>query len=129
MLLEELLDLRFLVALAEGRNRTGDPRNALEHAQQLGQRVPVRFDERPRRVARPGSSHQTGDQRRCILRANGGRDRKLERPLHERGIAERRKRIEEAVVLLGFIRQLRQLRDIAVVKHRVAANGCDIQHR
>src|SRR5205823_1964714 len=54
MFLEKLLDLRLLLARAERTDRSRDARNALEDAEQLGQRVPIRLDERPRGIARPG---------------------------------------------------------------------------
>ena len=58
-----------------------------------------------RGIARPRLGDEAGDQRRGVLRADVGRNRKLQRPLDERGIAEPRQRVEEAVALLPVCRR------------------------
>src|SRR5690349_6849028 len=95
VLREELLYLSGCVARAEAAERADDPRDSLERAQLLRQRRPLRLDEGPRRLSRTRLSEQAGDQLAGILRPDRGRDRELQRPLHERGIAERREGVEE----------------------------------
>ncbi len=71
---------------------------------------------------------QRPDDRARVLRTHVGRDRELERPLHQCRVREPRQRVEVAVIALGLRAGRLHVIQIALIQRGVSADGSHLKH-
>src|SRR5262249_4935795 len=124
---EEALDVVALLGGAE-RREIVDQRDVAERDRDLRLELgPVLLDVRPRGLRGILGEKRREVQRR-VLAAQLRRQRVVERPPYERRIAERRQRIQVAVVLVGALRRLRRIHQ-RVEELRVAVRSREVDQR